>query len=692
MQDTIHAVLEERARQSPHHPFLICPDRTLSFCEVEQLSERLAGALRRRGVSKGRIVTLWMENGWRWAVSYFAILKCGAIANPVNVLLTADELRFILADCGARWLIAGAERLASLGEVPGIGVLTDATGIAGAETVDDLLWGRDPEPLSAVTEGPISDDLAAIGYTSGTTGRPRGATLTHKSIVLNAAMTSLMHGRCASDVVVSALPCTHVYGNIVLNSAVACGMSLVLLPRFDEESVLRCIEQHRATIFEGVPTMYVRLLNFPTLGRFDLSSLRFCTVGGQTMPSSQMEEVQRTFGCPLRELWGMTELGGLGATHPYNGPQKLGSIGVPLPTVEMAIVDPSDDTKTLARGEPGELIVRGPLVMRGYLGDERATHEAITSSGWLRTGDIVRQDSDGYYYVVDRKKDVIVSGGYKVYPAEVERVIAAHPAVAMVAVASKTDSLKGHVPRAFVVLRPDCQLTEGELIAHCRGHLASYKTPKAVEFVRDLPRNSTGKVLRRALAEGVLLAVLLLGLAHPKATATAAPAREFSLVDTHGHPVTAADLRGHWLVVYFGFTRCPEVCPGALLLISQALRQLGSVGSNITPVFITVDSTHDTPPVIREYLRHFDPRIVGLSGSVGQTTAAQYSFGAYYRNPGTGPETPAEHSSMFYVINPQGRLERQLSSSMTADELTRFLRRSLTGTAPGNADKGARHD
>jgi len=403
MQDTIHAELESRARTSPDHPFLICPDRTLSFAEVDQLAERFACGLRRRGIGRTHVVTLWMENGWRWAVCYFGILKCGATVNPANVLLTADEVRFILADCGARMLIGGAERIGSLGSVVGVTLLTDAPVLFAADTVEDLLRESEITATERV-ESSAAGDLATIGYTSGTTGRPRGAALSHRSIVLNAAMTALMHGRSCADVVVSALPLTHVYGNIVMNSAVACGMSLVLLPRFAEESILRSIERHRATMFEGVPTMYVRLINFPRLGQFDLSSLRLCTVGGQTMPASQMEEVQRLFGCPLRELWGMTELGGLGATHPHNGPQKLGSIGVALPTMETAVVDPADVARLVARGEPGELMVRGPLVMQGYFGDERATNESITADGWLHTGDIVRQDADGYLFVVDRKR------------------------------------------------------------------------------------------------------------------------------------------------------------------------------------------------------------------------------------------------------------------------------------------------
>jgi long-chain acyl-CoA synthetase len=254
-------------------------------------------------------------------------------------------------------------------------------------------------------------------------------------------------------------------------------------------------------MFDGVPTMYMRLLNFPGLARFDLSSLRLCTVGGQTMPVSKMEEVEQRFGCRLLELWGMTELGGLGITHPHNGPRKLGAIGVVLPLSEAKVVDIADATRSVPRGETGELMFRGPLVMDGYHGDAEATRDTITPDGWLHTGDVVRQDADGYFYLVDRKKDVIVSAGYKIYPAEVERVIAQHPAVAMVAVAPMRDEMKGHVAKAFVVLRHGMQATAEDIIAQSRTDLAPYKIPKTVEFMLDLPKTSTGKILRRALAD-----------------------------------------------------------------------------------------------------------------------------------------------------------------------------------------------
>jgi long-chain acyl-CoA synthetase len=308
-----------------------------------------------------------------------------------------------------------------------------------------------------------------------------------------------MHVRNTSDVVVTALPTAHVYGNVIMNGTFMCGMTLVLFPRFDEQQVLRAIADHHATMFEGVPTMYMYLLKCGDLGKHSLASLTRCTVGGQTMPLSKMQEVEERFGCPLLELWGMTELAGLGTTHPLYGTNRLGSIGVPLPYVECRIADTLEASRTLPTGEVGELMVRGPIVMKEYYRNPKATSETIEADGWLHTGDLARMDAEGYIFAVDRKKDMILTGGFNVYPAEIERVIAGHPEVAMVAVGSQPDEDKGEVARAYIVLKngvvPDCD----SILAYCRQHLAAYKVPRSVRFVADLPKTSTGKVLRRQL-------------------------------------------------------------------------------------------------------------------------------------------------------------------------------------------------
>lgn len=480
---------------------LIGGARRASFRELDEHAGRFAAALASLGLEPGERVTLWAPNSIDWAIVYYGALRAGAVVNPLNPLLTAEEVDFATRDCGARLLVAGARQTAAAVALLGKGQLEYIVTVgeeAGGSALglESLLQRAAPRPPVAVAP----DSLAAILYTSGTTGHPKGAMLSHRSLLLNAALTAQMHLRVRGEVIVSALPLPHVYGAVVLNSAVLVGATLVTHAQFNEADILAGIATHRATMLEGVPTMYHYLLAFPQLERYDVSSLTRCTVGGQTMPIAKMEEVERRFGCPLIELWGMTELGGLGTTHAaYVGP-KLGSIGVPLPHMETRIAALEAGKPDPVRGEPGELCVRGPLLMQGYFGKPEATAEAIDADGWLHTGDIARQDGEGYLWAIDRKKDLILTAGYNVYPAEIERVIAMHPAVAMVAVGAVPDEAKGEVPKAYVVLRPSAAAVSAEtLLAHCREHLAAYKVPRRLQFVADLPKTSTGKVLRRAL-------------------------------------------------------------------------------------------------------------------------------------------------------------------------------------------------
>jgi long-chain acyl-CoA synthetase len=241
------------------------------------------------------------------------------------------------------------------------------------------------------------------------------------------------------------------------------------------------------------------MLNHPELDNYDLSSLRCCTVGGQTMPVPKMEEVEQRFGCPLIELWGMTEIGGLGTTFASNGPIKHGSIGVALPYTEARIADTEDASKSLPTGEVGELMIKGGIVMQGYYGNEQATRDTIEPDGWLHTGDVASMDDDGCVFIVDRKKDMILTAGYNVYPAEIERIVAGHPDVALVAVGSIPDEEKGELAKAYIVPKTGAEPNADDIIAYCREHLAAYKVPRAVQFVEDLPKTSTGKVMRREL-------------------------------------------------------------------------------------------------------------------------------------------------------------------------------------------------
>lgn len=498
--DDIRSLLESTAERYKDRVALICLDRAVSYGELEILSDQFGNGLRRLGVKPGDRVTLWLENGWRWVVAYFGTFKAGAIANPVNALLTADEVDFITRHCSAKVIVSDLERLQRLpqdADLTRVSVCGDGGVSARDWATFDSLLGGPVCPSEDSKELLRKDRIAAICYTSGTTGRPKGATLTHRNILTNVAMTSLMHGRSKQDVIVSALPCTHVYGNVVLNSAIGNASTLILFPKFDAEAVLSAIERYEATLFEGVPTMYYYLLQAPLETR-RLTSLRMCTVGGQSIPEVAMREIEQRVGCPLIELWGMTEIGGLGTTHPHTGPYRHGSIGVGLPFVETKIAPLREHSQS--DESVGELMVRGPIVMQGYWRDEAATAAAITADGWLHTGDIAAKDADGFVRIVDRISDMILTAGYNIYPAEIERVLATHPSISMVAVGRIPDALKGELPKAYVVLKPRLTSSEDELLAYCRQRLAAYKVPRAIQFVADLPKTSTGKIMRRALA------------------------------------------------------------------------------------------------------------------------------------------------------------------------------------------------
>ena len=321
-----------------------------------------------------------------------------------------------------------------------------------------------------------------------------------RAIAVGTAGTALMHGRTAADTTVSALPCSHVYGMAVMNCGLLCGATLVLLERFDPETMLRSVERYRATMLEAVPTGFMYMLADPAMGRYDLSSLERMTTGGQTIPPATAAEVEETFGATLLELWGMTELAGPGTTHAAACERRLGSIGVAIPYVEARIGGLEDSAATMPVGEPGELLIRGPITPIGYYGNEAATKEAFDADGWFRTGDVASRDADGFLWVVDRKKDMILTAGFNVYPAELERVLASHPDVSMAAVGGVPDREKGELAKAYIVPRPGAAPTVDSIMAHCRRQLAPYKVPRRVQFVPDLPVNSTGKILRRELS------------------------------------------------------------------------------------------------------------------------------------------------------------------------------------------------
>lgn len=480
---------------------LVCDGERLTYAELELATNRTAGALNAAGIAEGDRVAICGPNSWRWVVAYYAVVKLGAVLVPVHAKLTAREIVGILMDCNAKALIASYEVISSLQmsadtSLPDIMVLLGSSAESDLSSIDDYIE-RGPIVLARDV---TPDRVSMICYTSGTTGQPKGAVLTYQSIGLNAAMTAQMHARSIEDRTLTALPCSHVYGGTIMNASMLMGGTLILESRFEVRRFLQTLRQERATIIDCVPATYLSILQSDTATSANFSSLRFATIGGQALAKSASISVEHMIGRPLIQLWGMTEIGGVGSTHPLNALNVHDSIGVPLPYTELRIANVQDPSSEAEEGSIGELMVRGPTRMLAYYQNEAATRESIDEHGWLATGDLARRDKDGRYYIVDRKKDLIVSGGYKIYPAEVENIIGSHPAVAAVGVGKSADAIKGEVPKAYVVLRPGATLELSEIVDFCRNRLAPYKIPRQLQIVLQLPETSTGKIMRRELS------------------------------------------------------------------------------------------------------------------------------------------------------------------------------------------------
>ena len=492
----------EAARKFGDREALVFEGRTFTFRELDDLIGRAAAGLQELGIGRGEVVSLYASNSWQWVVSYHAVQRLGAVVNPVNTMLTQPELEYVVNDCGAKAVILSEDKhsmISGLRANTRLAALVSFadTPPAGVVGLADLLNSGRPAPTPVAVD---PDALSTIGYTSGTTGHPKGAMMPHKAVVLSALGIAVLQGRRADDIGISSLPLPHVYGANLMNGMFLIGNKLVLHSRFDAARTLADIVRYRASIFDGVPTMWMFLLNAPDLKTADVSSLRLGCSGGQTIPVATLEKIERTFGIDMMEVWGMTELAGVASSTVAGGLKTPGSAGIAYPYCEFRVVDPEDVSRVLPRGETGELMFRGPLVMQGYWGAEKKTKETIEPDGWLHTGDLGKMDENGSIYVVDRLKDLIITGGFNVYPAEIERVLAAHPSVALAAVGRQPDEMKGEVAKAYIILKEGVKADPDSIMAHCRANLAAYKCPRKIQFVKDVPRTSSGKIMRRELA------------------------------------------------------------------------------------------------------------------------------------------------------------------------------------------------
>ena len=520
--------LRESARSFPDRIALIFEGSRISYRSLDAQVDGCAAGLHRLGVRKGDRVALLLPNCPHAVISFYSIFRLGAIAVPINPLYQEREIAKQIDDAGARILITldlfSASAQAVMGRSPGnicvIGSVSDylpalkkmvyplfkpkeggaARHARSCETVvfHDLMLQQAP-PATEIAPG----DIAILQYTGGTTGISKGAELTHGNIVSNTAQMAAWYYiiRRGEEVFLSVLPLFHTYGIAVcMNLSLATASTMVLIPRFAPREVLKAIKEYGVTFFPGIPGIYAALNNYRDIEKWDLSSVRYCVSGSAPLPVPVLKDFERRTGGMILEGYGLTEASPVTHSNPVHRERKAGSIGLPLADTDCKIVDLIDGTREVPVGEAGELCIKGPQVMKGYWRSPEETSRTL-KDGWLYTGDIARIDADGYFYIMERKKDMIISEGFNVYPNEIDEVVLAHPDVADAGTVGVPDSLRGEKVVLFVVLKEGRRLSQDELLAYCRERLAKYKLPKKVIFKSELPRTAVGKVLRRSLRD-----------------------------------------------------------------------------------------------------------------------------------------------------------------------------------------------
>lgn len=490
------ALLETSARDCPDRTAIVAGEARISYRDLERRARSVAADLAARGIGPGDIVALACPNIPAFIENYFGILKAGAAVLPVSILFKRSEIAYVLQDSSAKALIAfegtpelplGEEARAAFAEAPKCGHL--------------IPIGTPIEEADFDTVQRSPDDVAVVLYTSGTTGRPKGAMLTHSNLLMNTQVCVDLAGLADEDVMLIALPLFHVFGQVVQMAAgIRRGATLVLAPRFDPGLCLELMQREKVTLFCGVPTMLWALLAYPEADRFDLpgiaKTLRLVTVGGASTPVEILRAFEEKFDLTVLEGYGLSETSPGATFNRLDRPRKIGSVGLPVWGVEIRVVDPED--RPLPAGERGEVVIRGHNIMKGYLGRPEETAEAMRG-GWFHTGDIGTFDEEGYLYIVDRLKDMIIRGGFNVYPREVEELLVTHPDVSLAAVVGVPDERYGEEIKAFIVPKAGTTPDPDAIIEWTHERIAGYKYPRIVEVRESLPLNATGKVLKREL-------------------------------------------------------------------------------------------------------------------------------------------------------------------------------------------------
>lgn len=529
--DAICHLLEETARNFPDRVAIIFLGTKLTYRRLNELVQRFATAINGMGIKKGDRVACILPNCPQFVISYYGVIKAGAIFVQMNPLNSEKEIQFQLADSGAETLIV-PDVLNLPNKIKKVKAETSIKRIINTsikeylpfpknllyplvakppkfETGDGILWFKEllanhsPSPPT-VTADP--DDVALLLYTGGTTGISKGCMLTHRNLVSNAVQCSLWFPKAerGKEIFLSVIPFFHSFGmTTALNLPVYLGATMFILPRFERDKLdafLKDIGRIRPTLFPGVPAMYQAIINFPNVGKYDLTSVKFCLSGAAPLPVEVCETFERVTGGKLVEGYGLTEASPVTHCNPLFGKRKIGSIGLPFPDTECQIVNLETGEGPVPVNELGELRIKGPQVMKGYWNNPDETAESL-KDGWLYSGDIAKMDEEGYFYIVDRKKDMIISGGFNVYPRDIDEVLFRHPKVKDAVAVGIPDPYRGETVKAYVVLKEGETSTEEEIISFCRENLAKYKVPAIVEFRQELPKTMIGKVLRKVLRE-----------------------------------------------------------------------------------------------------------------------------------------------------------------------------------------------
>ena len=509
----LSVILQDSARRYPQKAAVSFMDTVLSYSQINEAANKVANGLKSIGINAGDKVALSCLNLPAFPIIYFGIIKAGAVVVPLSVLLKKDEIEYHLRDSEAKayFCFTGTPELPmgemghaafqNIKECEHFFMIMPKTGmpssIEGTQTFGDLF--NDQSPLFEM-HASNAEDTCVIIYTSGTTGRPKGAELTHSNFLLNAILASDLMSSTADDIVLTVLPLFHIFGmTVTMNASIYKGCSMVLMARFDAETVYDNMQKHKVTLFAGVPTMYWGLLNY-TNPKFDYETiaknLKLCMSGGASLPVKVLEDFERRFKVPIIEGYGMSEGSPIVTFNQLHIGRKQGSVGTPVWGVDVKLVD--TDGREVPVGEKGELLYRGHNVMKGYYKKEEETSKTL-QDGWLHSGDIAIKDVDGFFFIVDRTKDMIIRGGLNVYPREVEEVMITHECVSLVAVIGIPHEEMGEEIMAFVVLKESQSVSENDLISWTKQRLASYKYPRLVQFVAALPMTATGKILKKEL-------------------------------------------------------------------------------------------------------------------------------------------------------------------------------------------------